>query len=141
MLSRLTHLWVARVALLAMLLTALLPTLSMAMPQSSGRQMVQEICSSQGNKLLIQVMTTQGQWRATLIDYQPAKKPVSLGQHLAHCPFCHGVSDAPVLPVSNPAYVLYQQAQQRVVWQDDASPAVSTVFFAAHPTRAPPSAH
>ncbi len=133
-----TQLWSARLALLAMLLTALLPTLSVAMPQAGGPQLVQDICSSQGNKLLIQVMTTQGQWRATLIDYQPAKKPVSLAHHLNHCPFCHGITDAPVLPASNPAFVLYQHTQVRVALRDYVAPVVARLTLEAHPSRAPP---
>lgn len=125
-------------ALVAIMLAALVPTLSLAFPMQGGKSFVQEVCSSQGNKLVIQVMTTQGQWRATLIDYQPSQKPVSLGHHLNHCPFCHMAMADVVLPAHSPAYILFQQAQADIALSDYQAPVVPSVYPTAHSPRAPP---
>lgn len=125
-------------ALMAIMLAALVPTLSLAFPMQSGKNFIQEVCSSQGSKLVIQVVTTQGQLRATLIDYQPSQKPVSLSHHLNHCPFCHMAMEDVVLPGYNPAYVLFQQVQADIALNEYLAPVFSRVYSTAHPTRAPP---
>lgn len=125
-------------ALMAIMLAALVPSLSLAFPMQSGKSFVQEVCSSQGSKLVIQVVTTQGKLRATLIDYQPSQKPVSLSHHLNHCPFCHMAMDDVVMPSHSPAYILFQQAQADIALSDYQAPVVSNIYPTAHPTRAPP---
>jgi hypothetical protein len=128
----------ARMALMAIMLAALVPSLSLAFPMQSGQSFVQQVCSSQGSKLVIQVITTQGKLRATLIDYQPSQKPVSLSHHLNHCPFCHMAIDDVVMPAYNPAYILFQHAQADIALSDYQAPVVSTVYTTAHLTRGPP---
>lgn len=125
-------------ALMAIMLAALVPSLSLAFPMQSGKSFVQEVCSSQGSKLVIQVVTTQGKLRATLIDYQPSQKPVSLSHHLNHCPFCHMAMDDVVVPTHSPAFILFQQAQADIALSDYQAPVVSNIYPTAHPTRAPP---
>jgi len=138
MVTRRFQRWVARMALMAIMLAALVPTLSLAFPMQGGKTFVQEVCSSQGGKLVIQVLTTQGQWRATLIDYQPSQKPVSLSHHLNHCPFCQMAMDDIVMPSHSPAYVLFQQAQAAIALSEYQSPVVSHFYPTAHTSRAPP---
>ncbi|WP_228518825.1 DUF2946 domain-containing protein [Methylophilus sp. 13] len=138
MVTRKFQRWMARMALMAIMLAALVPTLSLAFPMQAGKSFIQEVCSSQGSKLVIQVITTQGKLRATLIDYQPSQKPVSLGHHLNHCPFCHMAMDDVVLPQPNPAYILFQQAQAEIALSSYQAPVVASVYSTAHPTRAPP---
>ncbi|TXG97215.1 MAG: DUF2946 domain-containing protein [Nevskiaceae bacterium] len=128
----------ARMALMAIMLAALVPSLSLAFPMQSGKTFVQEVCSSQGSKLVIQVVTTQGKLRATLIDYQPSQKPVSLSHHLNHCPFCHMAMDDVVMPTYNPAYILFQHAQADIALSDYQAPVITTVYTTAHLTRGPP---
>ncbi|SDK80185.1 Protein of unknown function [Methylophilus rhizosphaerae] len=125
-------------ALMAIMLAALVPTLSLAFPMQSGKGFVQEVCSSQGSKLLVQVITTQGKLLPTLIDYKPSQKPVSLSHHLNHCPFCHMALDEVALPSHSPAYVLFQQAQADSALSAYLAPVVPSVYPAAHPSRAPP---
>lgn len=125
-------------ALMAIMLAALVPSLSLAFPMQSGKNFVQEVCSTQGNKLLIQVVTTQGKQLSTLIDYKPSQKPVSISHHLNHCPFCHMSMDDVVLPSPNPAYVLFQHAQAQLALDGYQAPFISSFYPTAHTSRAPP---
>ncbi|WP_242402176.1 DUF2946 family protein [Methylophilus sp. OH31] len=138
MVTRRFQQWMARMALMAIMLAALVPSLSLAFPMQSGKTFVQEVCSSQGGKLVIQVLTTQGKLRATLIDYQPSQKPVSLSHHLNHCPFCHMAMDDVVVPSPSPAYILFQQAQANIALSEYRAPVVSNFYPTAHTSRAPP---
>jgi hypothetical protein len=128
----------ARMALMAIMLASLVPTLSLAFPMQSGKNFVQEVCSTQGGKVLIQVITTQGKQLSTLIDYKPSQKPVSLNHHLNHCPFCHMAMDEVILPPYNPAYFLFQQAQADIALSEYQPPVVSRFYPTAHLSRAPP---
>jgi hypothetical protein len=130
--------WMARMALMAIMLAALMPTLTVAFPMQSGKTFVQEVCSSQGSKLVIQVMTTQGKLRPTLIDYQPSQKPVSLSHHLNHCPFCQMALDQVTIPSHSPAYILFQKTQATIALSDYQAPVVSSFYPTAHLSRAPP---
>lgn len=123
---------------MAMLLVSLVPTLSLAFPMQSGKTFVQDVCSTQGSKLLIQVVTTQGKQLSTLIDYTPSQKPVSLSHHLNHCPFCHMAIDAVVLPGYNPAFVLFQQAQADLALRAYHPPVIASYTPSAPITRGPP---
>lgn len=134
---------VSYMALIAMCLATLVPSLSMAFPAQTSKGFVQEICSRSGTKLYLTVATTKGNQVSTALDFNPAQKPASvpstLDHHLNHCPFCHMSMDDVVMPASNPAYVLYQLAlakQQQTVY---IQPVVTEVFQTAHPSRAPPS--
>lgn len=125
-------------ALLAIMLAALVPTLSLAFPMQAGNSFVQDVCSTQGSKLVIQVITTQGKQLPTLLDLQPAQKPASLGHHLNHCPFCHMAMDAVTIPSHRPPYVLFQQAQKQLALTEYQAPVVASYTPSALTTRAPP---
>jgi hypothetical protein len=133
-----TQRWIARLAIMAMLLVSLVPTLSLAFPMQQGNSFIGQICSTQGSKLLVQVMTTQGKQLSTLIDYKPSQKPVSISHHLDHCPFCHMALDHVTLPAHSPAYILFQQAQAGIALSDYQPPVVSSFYPTAHTSRAPP---
>ncbi|WP_231587239.1 DUF2946 domain-containing protein [Methylophilus sp. TWE2] len=125
-------------ALMAIMLAALMPTLTLAFPMQGGKTFVQEVCSSQGSKLVIQVITTQGKLRSTLIDYQPSQKPVSLSHHLNHCPFCQMALDQVTIPSHSPAYILFQKTQATIALSEYQAPVVSSFYPTAHLSRAPP---
>lgn len=126
-------------ALLAIMLAALVPTLSLAFPMQAGNSFVQEVCSSQGDKLVIQVITTQGKQLSTALDLKPTPKPASLEHHLNHCPFCHMAIDDFVMPHHSPAYVLFQQAQANIALSSYQAPVVFSYTPSALTTRAPPA--
>lgn len=125
-------------ALMAIMLAVLMPILTVAFPMQSGKTFVQEVCSSQGNKLVIQVITTQGKLRSTLIDYQPSQKPVSLSHHLNHCPFCQMALDQVTIPAHSPAYILFQKTQATIALSEYQAPVVASFYPTAHLSRAPP---
>lgn len=130
---------IAQLALFAMVLASLMPTLGLAFPMASAKNFTQEICSSQSQKRVIQVITTQGKLLATALDVQPQSQPNALNHHLKHCPFCQLALDDMVMPLHNPAYVLFQQAQARVALGVYQAPVVVSFDETAHHTRAPPA--
>lgn len=133
-----TQRWIARLAIMAMLLVSLVPTLSLAFPMQQGKNFIGQICSTQSSKLLVQVMTTQGKQLSTLIDYKPSQKPVSISHHLDHCPFCSMALDQVTVPAHSPAYILFQQTQAGIALSEYQPPVVSSFYPTAHPSRAPP---
>lgn len=132
------HRLTAKLALLAMLIVSLVPTLSIAFPMQQGKTFVQEVCSTQRGKMLIQIVTTQGQQLSTMISYEPSQKPVSLSHHLEHCPFCHIALDKVVPGSYSPAYVLFQQTQADISLNIYQPPVVSNFYPSTHTTRGPP---
>ncbi|WP_255526774.1 DUF2946 family protein [Methylophilus sp. 14] len=124
---------------MAMLMISLVPTLTIAFPMHEDHGFIQQVCTTQGNKLVI-VSTTQGKQLSMLISYKPSEKPISLSHHLNHCPFCHIAMDKVVIPSHSPAFVLYQQAQIRISLSDYKSPVISNFKPTAHTSRAPPQA-
>lgn len=129
---------IARLAIMAMLLVSLVPTLSIAFPMQQGSSFAQEVCSSQKVKLLVQILTTTGKQVSTLIDSEPSQKPVSLSHHLNHCPFCNLAIDKVVLPSHSPPYVLFQQTQASISLSNYQSPVVFSFTPSTHTTRGPP---
>jgi hypothetical protein len=140
MLSQKLFRWVNKVALFAIVFASLAPSVSHAIAAQQGiNSFAQEICSSDGKKITIQVVTTKGQQLQTGLDTTPDANPVTITLHLNHCPFCHaGITDI-VMPSRNPAFELYlahQIDQQHFEYQP---PVVPTIIQSAHLSRAPPS--
>jgi len=131
--------WMHRIALIAMMFASLAPSVSHALAgQGSTSGFLQEICSTGGKKLFIQVVTTQGKTLQAGLDIKPSSQPASISHHLNHCPFCHAGTADVALPAFNPAFALYLQAQEKAVRVDYAAPVQSHVAQTAHLTRAPP---
>ena len=132
--------WMHRVALFAIIFASLAPSISHALnAHANPKGFLQEICSTGGKKLYIEVVTTQGKQLQAGLDIEPGTQPASISHHMNHCPFCHaGVADL-VIPSRNPAFELYlvqQVSQQRF---DYITPVVSHSIQTAHLTRAPPT--
>lgn len=140
MLSKKLFSWVHKVALFAIVFASLAPSVSHALAAQQGiNSFAQEICSSDGKKITIQVVTTKGQLLQTGLETQSDRSPVTITLHLNHCPFCHaGISDI-VISSRNPAFEFYlaqQVVQQRFTYQPLVVP---TIKQSAHLSRAPPS--
>lgn len=129
---------IAKLAVLAMLMVSLVPTLTLAFPTQNSKSFVQEVCSRQSGQLLIQVITTQGKQLSTLIDYQPSQKPVSLSHHLTHCPFCSMALDDIFIPAQGPTALLFQQLQVNSTFRHYQTPSITGVYITANAPRAPP---
>ena len=129
-----------RVALFAIVFASLAPSISHALSSHHDpKGFIQEICSTGGKKLYIQVVTTQGKALQAGLDLKPGSQPASIHHHMDHCPFCHaGVADL-VIPSRNPAFELYlaqQISQQRF---DYVNLVVTDTIQTAYPSRAPPT--
>lgn len=140
MLSQKLFRWVNKVALFAIVFASLAPSISHALAAQQGiNSFAQEICSSDGKKITIQVVTTKGQQLQTGLDAQSSSSPLTVSLHLNHCPFCSAGAAHIAIPSRNTAFALYlaqQVSQQRFVYQ---APIVPVIIQSAHLARAPPS--
>lgn len=146
MLSKKLFRFIHHIALFAIVFASVAPSISHALTIVSNANFAQEICTTNGTKIIIQVLTTKGKQLATELPAQTAKDgaiqnkaPVGIQHHLQHCPFCHaGVADIGI-PERNPAFGLYlaqQDEQQPFANQTLSFP---TAIQSAHLARAPPS--
>ena len=87
----------SRIALLAMVTLALLPTVAQAFAQASGGHAMTEICTPQGMKLVV-------------VDADQPASPVDAARtalgHLDHCPFCATAAHAMAPPPAAPKLLL-----------------------------------
>jgi hypothetical protein len=97
MLSQKLFRWVNKVALFAIVFASLAPSISHALAAQQGTSagtFAQEVCTTGGSKITIQVVTTKGKQLATELPAQLTDKgnqdkaPTSIQHHLQHCPFC-----------------------------------------------------
>jgi hypothetical protein len=128
-----------KIALFAILFASFAPTISHALVERGNiNSFFQQVCSASGQKIFIEVVTSQGKQLQAGLDIKPGSQPVSINQHMDHCPFCHaGVADI-TIPSHSPTFELYlaqQVSQQRSIYQ---TPIVSGFIQTAHLTRAPP---
>lgn len=140
MLSRKLFHWMHKFALFAIVFASLAPSISHALAAQQGiNSFAQEICTTNGEIITIQVVTTQGQRLTTELDAtENPTSPASIVHHLNHCPFCanpntdHGI-DAPHAPIIT---LLETQAQQLAVSTQVVLPRFSVL---PPPAQAPPS--
>lgn len=132
--------WMHRIAIVAMLFASLAPSVSHALAgQGTQASFMQEICGKGGQKLFIQVVTTQGKQIQTSFDINPNQQSKSISQHMSHCPFCTaGIADVD-MPIPNPAYALYLEAIADLQVFAYLVPFTSHTVQTAHLTRAPPA--
>ena len=136
-LSRLAN----RVALFAIVFASLAPSISHAIAAQNGTNVfVQEICTTNGKKITIQVITTQGKQLATELTAQTSsdKTPTGIQHHLQHCPFCANTStDAAIqAPHTLIIAILTEEAQQIAANSQAFLPRFSAL---PPPAQAPPS--
>jgi Protein of unknown function (DUF2946) len=117
-----------RLALLAMVALALLPTLAQAFAQARGGHAMTEICTPQGMKLVV-------------LDADDAASPVDAAQsalgHLDHCPFCATAAHA-MAPPPEPQKLLLQPTGAEAAPLFLKAPRTLHAWVAAHP-RGPPA--
>ncbi len=136
--------WSNKVALFAIIFASLAPSISHALAATNNSGFAQEVCTTNGTKITIQVLTTKGKQLATELPAQTTenkanqdKTPVSIQHHLQHCPFCANPSTDAAIQASHAPIVaiLAAQAQQIAV----NSQVVVTHFSAfPPPAQAPP---
>jgi hypothetical protein len=140
MLSQKIFRWVNKVALFAIVFASLAPSISHALAAQQGTStFAQEICTTNGSKITIQVLTTKGKQLTTELTAQSTenKTPTSIQHHLQHCPFCANPStDAAIQAPHAPIIaILAAQAQQIAVNSQVVLPTFSVL---PPPAQAPP---
>jgi Protein of unknown function (DUF2946) len=140
MLSQKLFKFLNKIALLAIVFASLAPSISHALQANNGGGFVQEVCTTSGQKITIQVLTTKGQQLATELPAQASesKAPIGIQHHLQHCPFCANPStDAAVQAPHAPIIaILTAQAQQIAATAHIGLPRFSAL---PPPAQAPPS--
>ncbi len=113
MFNRKINSFICKIALFAIVFTSFAPAMSHALSNRNGVAFNQEICSSNGQKIYIQVTTTKGQQQFTEIDLNPNthSRPKSLNHHLDHCPFCSNIVVLD-LPPSNHEVIIAALAEE-----------------------------
>ena len=141
MLSQKLFHMVNKIALFAIVFASFAPSISHALAAQQGvNSFAQEVCSSNGKKITIQVVTTKGQQLATELGAKQTDNtaPTGIQHHLQHCPFCANPSadaaiEAPHAPIVT---LLAMQAEK----QSAATPVVLSRFYTLPPpAQAPPS--
>jgi Protein of unknown function (DUF2946) len=139
MLSQRLFKLLSKIALLAIVFASLAPSISHALQANNSAGFAQEVCTTSGQKITIQVLTTKGQQLATELPAQTSEKqPSGIQHHLQHCPFCSAGSVAAVLP-SNHSIIIAQLEASAQKTAEYAAPVVVSVPYATPPSQAPPS--
>lgn len=145
-LYRLMH----KIALFATVFASFAPTISHALAAQNGTNLntgtfAQEVCTSNGTKITIQVLTTKGKQIATELSAQITdnnasqdKTPAGIQHHLQHCPFCASPStDAVVQAPHAPIIAILENQAQRLAVNSET---VLTRFLVLPPpAQAPPN--
>lgn len=146
MLSQKLFRWMHKIALFAIVFASLAPSISHALAAQQGlNTFAQEVCTSDGKKITIQVATTQGRQLATefntnQLSAKPSnnKTPTGIQHHLQHCPFCANPStDAAIQAPHAPIVTLLAMQAEKL---SAVTPIVLSCFYTLPPpAQAPPS--
>jgi hypothetical protein len=127
---------ISKIALFAIVFASLAPSISHALAAKQGlNSFAQEICTTDGKNITIQVVTAQGQQLATELEKVPLTKSVI--SHFNHCPFCSNPSVHAMLEPSHALIVAVLEAQAE---QLEVSIPTTILHFIAlpPPAQAPP---
>ena len=126
-----------KIALCAMVFASLAPSISHALAAKNGTSFAQEICSSSGQKISIQVITTQGQQLTTEFAINKSEAPKNITMHLEHCPFCSSGGTAAALPSPPLAIIALLEitAQKAAKY---AALVFASRYYKTPPSQAPP---
>ncbi|MEQ1598630.1 MAG: DUF2946 family protein [Methylotenera sp.] len=140
MLSKKLFRLIHKIALFAIVFASLAPSISHALAAQGSASFAQEICTTDGKKITIQVVTTKGQQLATEFSQQSTsdKAPTGIQHHLQHCPFCANPSTDAAVEASHAPIIaiLTAQAQQISVATQTVLPRFSAL---PPPAQAPPA--
>jgi hypothetical protein len=142
MLSQKLFRLINKIALFAIVFASLAPSVSHALAAQNGtNSFLQEVCTSTGKKLFVQVTTTQGKQLTTEFSVKQSQTdtaPKNVGMHLEHCPFCASHAVAAALPASHLEIIaLLEVTAQKAA--EYATPVVVSRTYVSPPSQAPPS--
>ncbi|PPC88474.1 MAG: hypothetical protein CTY37_00990 [Methylotenera sp.] len=138
MLSKKLFRFIHSVALFAIIFASIAPSVSHARAAKNNvNSFAQEVCTSTGEKVVIQVVTTKGKQLATEFIVTKSS-PKTMPMHLEHCPFCGSAATTASLPATNTLIIaiLEQAAQQLAQYS---APAVLNQPYVSPPSQAPPN--
>lgn len=135
MLSQKILKFINKIALFAIVFASLAPSISHALQANNGGAFEQEICTTNGEKITIQVLTSKGQQLATELSVQSSgdKAPTGIQHHLEHCPFCANPSTDAALQAPHAPIIALLSAQAEKL------AAVNTIVFSSFTSLPPPS--
>jgi hypothetical protein len=138
MLSKKLFRFIHRIALFAIFFASVAPSISHALAaQNNSNSFAQEVCTSTGKKVVIQVLTTKGQQLATEFVVSESS-PKTMAMHLEHCPFCSNSIATTSLPASNSLIIALLAATAQQIAQYTA-PIVVSRPYVSPPSQAPPN--
>lgn len=138
MLSKKLFRFIHHIALFAIFFASVAPSISHALAAKNNiNSFAQEVCTSNGKKVVIQVLTTKGQQLETEFVVSKAS-PKTMTMHLEHCPFCSNNIASTSLPASNSLIIAILAATAQQVAQYTA-PIVVSRPYVSPPSQAPPS--
>lgn len=130
---------ISRIIMMVMLFATFAPTLSHAMANMAGNVAItQQVCTSTGATVVIQIKTTMGQQLATAFELKPnPSKPQTVDNHFKHCPFCANAYSSDVLPKANDLIIKALEIEAQTIAQHAV---VNVVFqpYLSPPSQAPP---
>ena len=126
-----------RIALFAIVFASFAPSITHALAaQTNSNSFMQEVCTSAGDKVVIQVITTKGKQLAT--EFVVTKtSPKTMTMHLEHCPFCGSAATAASLPATN-ALIIAQLETIAQQLAEYSRPIVVSHPYVSPPAQAPP---
>ncbi|WP_020167798.1 MULTISPECIES: DUF2946 domain-containing protein [Methylotenera] len=138
MLSKRLFRFIHHIALFAIIFASVAPSISHALAaQNNSNSFTQEVCTSSGEKVVIQVLTTKGKQLAT--EFVVSKSsPKTMAMHLEHCPFCSNAAVTASLPATNTFIIAVLAATAQQIAQY-AAPTVVSRPYVSPPSQAPPS--
>ncbi len=139
MLSKKLMRFIHQIALFAIVFASIAPSISHALAAHSNvNSFAQAVCTSNGEKIVIQVITTKGKQLVT--EFVVSKvSPKTMSMHLEHCPFCGSATTATSLPATNTLMIALLEATAQKLAQY-ATPVFESFSYVSPPSQAPPSA-
>jgi hypothetical protein len=140
MLSKRLQRFISKVAIFAIVFASLAPTISHAFAKQNINSFSQEICSSSGQKLFIQVITTKGQEHITALDIQSPSDQTSknINHHLDHCPFCSNpITHTVIIPPQAP--IIAKLAEEAQIVAEISPVTLPSFSVLPPPSQAPPA--
>ncbi|HSH53847.1 MAG TPA: DUF2946 domain-containing protein [Methylotenera sp.] len=126
--------------MIVMAFASLAPTVSHALVNLTGNKaFTQQVCTSNGAKVVIQVKTTMGKQLATELTLNSVNpsKPQTAQNHFEHCPFCANPHNTAYLPDPNNLIIQTLEAEAQTI-AEHAVVAAAFQPYLTPPSQAPP---
>ncbi len=127
------------IAIFAIVFASLAPSISHALASTQGfNHFEQQICSANGQKITIQVVTAKGNQIETELEGNQTPSSSSNISHINHCPFCNNPSVHTGL--EPPHTFVFSKRQDKAQQLKEALTTIIQIFKAlSPPAQAPPS--